>query len=545
MCSSAVRWQILPAAAALGLSTTAFFGYLCLLNSPTHLVLYHIDQSASAVFLPVIIDTLLLAALCLVAFIAAQHRARFHRILWSLIISIFPVLALKSIAMAAGIGLPFALKLAMAAFPVLTAFVLLLLCSPAVDRAFHKSQSFTETLLAAIGIVGVIFLLQATWFAVQASHLNDQRVANTIRARIADRPHQRIVWIVFDELAYRQLYGQRLPGLALPAFDQFRAESTVFSDVQPAGISTDIVLPALMTGHPVDQIRASPQGWLLMHNQTGWRPFNQRDTVFADADSLGYVTSVVGWYNPYCRLLPAVLNSCFWTNHSGRLGLFPDQTFLQTVLGLITNFARQANIFSRDQRRSPAELRNAGDHIHDFTVLDKAADAALDNPNETFVFLHMPVPHPNGIWDRGTGRFAADHSSYVDNLALADLYLAHVRQLLTSDGQWDNTTIVIEGDHGWRTRLLWLNSPAWSSEDTAASDGGSFDPRPALIVKLPNQHTTAQIDTAFDATRTRPLLDELLERRITNPNQLEHWACCETPGASAMQPAHGHFSPPT
>ena len=543
---SFMRQIISPAAVASGITTIAFLDYLCLLNSPSHLFVYHIDQHASTtLFLPVILDWLLLTAIILAIFIAARTRPHLDRVVWSSIACMFPWVATKAITSALGGEFPHHVSLTFFFLSVVAAFIFLVVRIPGIDRVFSGIRFFTEILLAGIGFAGAIALLQTGWLAVQARHLNDARVSNTIPAESSVRPHQRVVWILLDELAYRQLYGHRLPGLALPAFDQFRTESTVFTDVQPTAIRTQIAVPALMTGHPVDEVRASAQGSLLMHTETGWQPFNQRDTVFADADALGYITSVVGWYNPYCRLLGAVLNSCFWTNYSLRDGLFPPETFSRALINPLVDFNAKILGFFHPNKRDWNEYSAGEEHIHDFTALDHAADAALSDPRNTFVFLHMPVPHPDGIWDRRTARFAVDHSAYVDNLALADLYLAHVRQLLTSMGQWDDTTVVIEGDHAFRAKLLWMKGPVWTAEDAAASAGGRFDPRPALIVKLPGQHTAAQVGTPFPAVRTRPLLDELLTHRISNPEQLEQWACCSSQGASEARLAQGHFSPPT
>ncbi len=51
----------------------------------------------------------------------------------------------------------------------------------------------------------------------------------------------------------------------------------------------------------------------------------------------------------------------------------------------------------------------------------------------------------------------------------------------------------------------------WTDEDEAASHGGEFDPRPAYIVKLPNQQNSARIDQPFSAVSTRALLDALMQ----------------------------------
>jgi hypothetical protein len=61
------------------------------------------------------------------------------------------------------------------------------------------------------------------------------------------------------------------------------------------------------------------------------------------------------------------------------------------------------------------------------------------------VLLHLPIPHPNGIYDRHTGQLATAGSSYIDNLALADRCLAGIRRTLVESGQWDSATVVVMG----------------------------------------------------------------------------------------------------
>jgi arylsulfatase A-like enzyme len=141
-----------------------------------------------------------------------------------------------------------------------------------------------------------------------------------------------------------------------------------------------------------------------------------------------------------------------------------------------------------------------------------------------FILLHLPVPHPWGIYNRATGNFATEHASYIDNLALADRYLAHVREVLERNGEWDTSTIILLGDHSWRTQLIWLKSEGWTPEDQLASRGGQFDDRPAYIIKLPYQRRSARIDSPFEAVRTRQLLDAIIQNKITSPESLSAWA---------------------
>ncbi len=121
----------------------------------------------------------------------------------------------------------------------------------------------------------------------------------------------------------------------------------------------------------------------------------------------------------------------------------------------------------------------------------------LDDSAATFVFLHMPVPHPGGIYDRLhkmlTIRASSYTSSYIDNLALADIYLAHVRDLLQQRGDWDSSTIVILGDHSWRTSFLWSKSDWWTAEDQAASHGAEYDRRAAPSLYREASRATAGV----------------------------------------------------
>jgi arylsulfatase A-like enzyme len=147
----------------------------------------------------------------------------------------------------------------------------------------------------------------------------------------------------------------------------------------------------------------------------------------------------------------------------------------------------------------------------------------LESQHAGLVLLHMPMPHPWGFYDRRTGTFPDHRTSYLDNLALADAYVGHVRALLEQNGGWANSTVIIMGDHGWRTRAVWRRSGFWTAEEQRASHGGMNADRPAMIVKLPGQHEAARIDARFDAVDTRALIDAVLRGELQTPQQLSAW----------------------
>ena len=407
----------------------------------------------------------------------------------------------------------------------------------AVAPIFNRLQPPIATGLGFLSITTLLIFSQFLWAAFASRNLNPPTLLHHSNPQPvqASSTHPRILWIVLDELSYDQIYEHRFPGLSLPAFDQFATQSTSFTHVIPAGEYTRAVIPALLTGVPTNHIRVSAHGDLLaLHNPVDkqWRPFDPHQTVFADALAHGYRTGVAGWYNPYCRILPTVLDRCFWTYReftpatlsstaTTSANLFvPLHTLVQGTHYLLS-LLHVATPISPPASDAQNDLHQ---HTADYQSLLTAGDQLLADPSTDFTFLHIPVPHPSGFYDRRRHTFASARTSYLDNLALADLYLAHVRQQLESTGQWDSTAVLIMGDHSWRTSFVWLKSSSWTSEDDQASHGGQFDDRPAYLLKLPHQHQPTRIDDPFDAVRTRALLDALLTGTLQTPADLTRWS---------------------
>ena len=164
--------------------------------------------------------------------------------------------------------------------------------------------------------------------------------------------------------------------------------------------------------------------------------------------------------------------------------------------------------------------------MDDVRTLLAATDRLIADPAADFLFVHIPVPHPAGIYDRQRKVMTDSDSraSYVDNLALADRVLDHLRGELAARGEWDPSLVLVMGDHAWRTRLLWTGQRSWTPEDQLASHGGAFDPRPAYLVKLPNQQSGGQVTTSFSTLRTRALVDGVMNGTLRTAADLQAWA---------------------
>ena len=508
-----------PVVTAFGATTIIVITLLAPLVSPLHHELYHFNGPSTALILPVLLNFAAVWGI-LAVLLAGTFRFRSLRIsIWSILGVFLPWMLMQDC---------FSLIYGHMSRPANAGFLALLFVVAAIllsirSRAvalLRQGRRFATVMLGFAAINGALILAQIVWSGWVSRKLDAPRPLH--QSASAATPHSRILWIVLDELSYRQVYEHRYPGLELPAFDKLASTSTVFTHTVPAGYWTDIVLPSLMTGQPFDRMGAPAAGLplLVRSSSTGaWHPFAARQTVFQDALNAGYETAVAGWWNPYCRILSDVLDKCFWTSHSElRGGMYSSQSAISNAESPVLNVLKAMPWHSSIPDATYF-------HQLDYFELLAAGDKLINDPAATFVLLHMPIPHMPGIYNRRSGSFATANPTdaapnYLDNLALCDQYLAHVRRELEANGTWDNTTLVLMGDHSWRV------SPgvALTPEESAATGGGQFDDRPAYLVKLAHQTTPARIDTPFAALRTRELFDNLLTGRITTPQQLANWA---------------------
>jgi hypothetical protein len=514
---------------ALGITSIYLLWLLGSLVTSTHESIYHWDGSPSQLFVAPILD--FCAFWLLLALVLIFARGRLRIAIWCGIIALTPWVYVKNWAFLSHLVIPpwlsvLVLSLALSVIPLLLA-----LWRSEFEKKFEEVEKFASTLFIFAGFYGIVILSQYAWLGWQARSLNaGLALHNAVRERPAQARRPRIFWIVFDELSYKQVYERRFPGLQLPAFDAVAAQATVFTHTIPAGLMTEKVFPSLLTGEAVDEIRQSSNGrQLSIHNAHAgtWQQFDEHNTVFQDALKLNYSTAVAGWYNPYCRLMPDVLDHCFWSSLSSASNtMAPGATLQSNMMNPWMRFFGEGlryRVASLFVHIPTLDELSAQQHLSDYVALVQDADRILEDQSVGFALLHMPIPHPPGIYDRRTDKFVLGNSSYIDNLALTDKFLGHIRSELERRGQWNASTIVVMADHSWRT-MFWDDRRDWTKEEQTASEGGKFDDRPVYIVKLPGQRTGARIDAPFAAVNTRSLLDALLFQRIRSKDDLSAWA---------------------
>lgn len=380
-----------------------------------------------------------------------------------------------------------------------TALALLLrLRWPRGERALLQVASATLMGLGFFSFYVVLQLLRlASW---QPSPNFTAHTQTPINASGGPR---RIVWILFDELSYQQVFGHRYSGLRLPNFDELRKSSTVYTNSLPVGSATEKVVPSILLNERISRVDYTASNRLEVASGNGaLHPFDAAATPFALAHQQGLTTAVVGWYNPYCSILAPYLNQCYWTDDMVTPSVFAGEGFWQNFFD---PWVRYAMVFRHVKRRKTLAYR-----VRAYRDLMRHAQAMLRQPGPEFIFLHLPLPHPPGIYNRQLGQMDTSGTrSYIDNLALTDKTLGQILLPLQQSPQWRDTSVVICGDHSWRVPT-WTKTRYWSAEDEAASNGEVFDRRPMIMVHQAGETFPATVIAPFSLLRVHTILDDLI-----------------------------------
>jgi hypothetical protein len=364
--------------------------------------------------------------------------------------------------------------------------ILLILKTPRFAAQLCK---FGSSLLTGFAI----FALVMTWQLVQVTRWQPgpQAFSAAIPTQPPSKP--RLVWILFDELAYKPVFETRDPSLNLPNFDRLRSESTLFTDMTPIGYRTTRVVPGMQLGRVVTDVEYTSDNRYLIQTEDNphWHTFNANASLFGMAKQHGLTTSIVGWYISYCPVFSGIATDCYWSNDDAQ-----DRGPTMLSASLAENVWVPLRVMM-EQAVSPRlawddEAKwNAEGHIASVQDVSQHALDTIANSQADVIYLHLPTPHPPAFWDRKNAKFAVG-GSYLDSLDYTDRLLGQILDVLQAQPRWAATTLIVQGDHSWRTQM-WRPLPGWSAEDERISQGGQWDPRPVLLIHSPGQQNAVTV----------------------------------------------------
>jgi hypothetical protein len=381
-------------------------------------------------------------------------------------------------------------------------------------RILQQALDATRLLFTVAAFGMLILLPKLGWQGLRFAPREQTSFTNPSLPAAAT-PQPRIVWILMDELSYAQVFEHPPSGLTFPHLEQFAQHSTTFSQLRPTGYRTEEVIPGLFLGQPiadVEHIYGRPFRFRSVYRGP-WYPYDPSRTIFGDARRLGWTTGIAAWFNPYCRFLGSVLDRCSWQFSDIYpdlpVELYYDRSTLQNLLSLLPPHER---IFPAADKPIYHQT-----HLRDYQGVMAQSESLLRDARIRFVFLHLPVPHPPGIYDRHRHAPAAA-GSYIDNLVLADDTLGRLLSLIQSTPDASQTFVIVSSDHSWRVDY-WKKQSDWTAEEKRAS-GEKFDTRPVLMVRLPGAGEGQVVSRPLSAMIVHPILEAMLRGRLRSAGDL-------------------------
>jgi hypothetical protein len=379
----------------------------------------------------------------------------------------------------------------------------------------------TQLAVRAVRLAVAAFAFSSLWIVPQLLHLMLIRppVRSPASAHLPAQAHgnsrQRIIWILFDELSYDQTFDHRAPGIRLPNFDRLRAQSLSFSNLKPVGYLTNRIIPSLISGNEFHEFRSTIDGQLstLDESQHRWIAYDPNATLFGVAQRKGWNSGVDGWFIPYCNTFAPVLHVCYW--YPGEV-LPTEEYGASEGNSMLSNAAAAPNqllAVLTNRAKTPADI-----HMEAFRYLMANTQALIDDNQIGFVFLHLPVPHPPGIYDRQR-HLLRSGGTYLDNLVLADDVLGVLMKEIDATPSAGQTTVIVSSDHSWRLPL-WRPAEGWSGEEERASEG-KFDDRPVLLIHFPRQASSQDVNAALPEMLEHEIIADMLNGKMNNPEDLE------------------------
>lgn len=371
-----------------------------------------------------------------------------------------------------------------------------------------------QLFLAVLGISAVWIVPELLYGAFHPEKVDAASFAHPPDTRRVSLHEKRIVWILFDELSFDMLFDHRPVDLSTPNLETLKNQSYFFTNIDPVGDKTEAILPSLFLGQKVSEIRSNFDGDLLLHEagDSQWKAFDEQQTFFADAIRQGWTTGLVGYFNPYCRILPTVLDSCTWMSEENIGGhITPEISSWHNAVRPIERL-----LFPSSMKREPGRFEQ---HRQNYEEGNTESKKLLQDERIRFVFLHLGVPHPPGIYDRKTNTWS--HGSYIDNLQLADRTVKELVNTIQASPSANSTTIILSSDHSWRTWMWRGDTVNWNSEDERVAARG-FDPRPVLMIHLPGQTNRQDIKQSVDELKEHDIVEAMLQNEAFSGSDLEH-----------------------
>jgi hypothetical protein len=486
------RCRLKDALAAFSFAQLLFFRILLNLLNPVISVFYAVEPHNRSDYRAALLDIFLLAGL-IFALLRSLRRIKSPRLkecarFLCLAAFLFPLDQIRSVLGASGevllgLGKPF--------LAGCVALSLLLVC-----RYYRALSLLAYRVCLGAVFMGCLTIPGLVRWAVEGTPQRSPAAASFSK-RASPPSALRVGWIIFDEWDERVTFDARPKAALLPNIDALAKSAVVAANAYPPAGNTLQSISDLLLGRYLQNMKSTAEGGLRTQTfgSTNWDDFTGDTHLVRLALEAGRRVGVVGWNQPYPRLLGA--RADLWT--------------LWEPLPWQLAFSRRDVVSGCAAQLCFAFNSRWQIHQHAMAVagLLRAGSQLLQNPNVDLVFLHLPIPHAPRIYNPKTGRydtwFVSRAEGYFDNLALVDRAVGEFESDLARSGLAGRTALVFSSDHWWRTSVFY---------------DGVMEHRVPFIVQLPNFSTPRTFSRPINTIMTKDLILSLLNGTVRTPDQV-------------------------
>lgn len=485
-----------------------------------------------AFFWAVVIDVVILCAAIFLLLSLQKLKNQALQLFSKLSLTLIPLFALYQVWLSANASFYGSLNkrglimLRLAMIVLLTVFLL---------RTRRRALPYLRKAALILAPLFFVFLVQGLWtyYGPPSRHWGPGRAAGLLPA---PRSSARVVWIIFDELDGRLLFENHPARIHTPHFNALRDHSLFADHVKSPARDTISAIPSLLLSKRIPQaydvdLNIRPVA-VRFDGCSQFTSLRSQPNIFRRVRALGVNTAVSGWYHPYCRIFHNDLSAC-----ASAVGAETSVAILQELLRDRPLYAKAVYLADWQARQLPLNQRfhwispmpEQAAYLRQVLISKLAfvlqnAEQMLRDRKLQFVFLHIPSPHPPGIWSAQNDAFTtSNQANYVDNLQLADTILGRIRSILEETGDWDRATILVSSDHPYRPDHWLVNGEVPPTPEMIRLTRMQWQPYIPFFLKLPGQTTGFLYHREFNSVLSADLLLDALEGKIQTPAQASAW----------------------
>lgn len=309
-----------------------------------------------------------------------------------------------------------------------------------------------------------------------------------------------VVMVIFDEWSWFRLAPGGVPGEAFPNLRRLAGKSVMVREARSAGWATRYAIPRLVFQANGEIVPGN--GAASWKDSSGQRPSVEVPSLFDSLHQRNYRSSVIGFYINYRGLLGADAPNRVWSLPYA----YKRTTWTSEVgLMLMRNLQHWTDPLSQALWPPLSSMVYSQSWVYLLSTMKQSALHALaSEPDNTFLLIHLPLPHAPFIFDqRGNfrgqyqgERMSDDSAGYERHLRYTDRVLGEMLDTLERAGRLDNSLLVVTSDHSWRR-----------DPDSALAKLPDAGLRVPLLVKWPGQERAIVSDEPFCALGLWPVLE--------------------------------------